>query len=76
MFEVKGVVPPLITPLTKDEKLDKEGLRRLLNYVIDGGVHGIFVIGSTGEFYGLSFEEKERSCRSLWLKSMAACRSM
>lgn len=58
MFEVKGVVPPLITPLTKEEKLDKDGLRRLLNYVIDGGVHGIFVIGSTGEFYGLSFAEK------------------
>jgi len=58
MFQVKGVVPPLITPLTEDEKIDKDGLRRVINYVINGGVHGIFVIGSTGEFYGLSFEEK------------------
>jgi 4-hydroxy-tetrahydrodipicolinate synthase len=60
MFEVKGVVPPLITPMDENEKLDEAGLRRLLNYVIDGGVHGVFVIGSTGEFYGLDFEAKKR----------------
>lgn len=60
MFEVKGVVPPLITPMDENEKLDEAGLRRLLNYVIDGGVHGVFVIGSTGEFYGLEFEDKKR----------------
>ncbi len=58
MFEVKGVIPPLITPLTKDEHLDEAGLKRLLNYVIDGGVHGVFVLGSTGEFYGLEYSEK------------------
>jgi len=57
MLEVKGVVPPLITPMDMDEKVDEKALRRLINYVIDGGVHGIFIIGSTGEFYGLSFEE-------------------
>jgi len=60
MLEVKGVVPPLITPMDMDEKVDEKALRRLINYVIDGGVHGIFIIGSTGEFYGLSFEEKVR----------------
>lgn len=61
MLEVKGVVPPLITPMDEQEKLDEAGLRRLINYVIDGGVHGIFVIGSTGEFYGLSFADKQRA---------------
>lgn len=60
MFEVKGVIPPLITPLTKDEHLDEAGLKRLLNYVIDGGVHGVFVLGSTGEFYGLEYSEKQK----------------
>jgi 4-hydroxy-tetrahydrodipicolinate synthase len=60
MLEVKGVVPPLITPLDENEKLDEGGLRRLINYVMKGGVHGIFVIGSTGEFYGLSFEDKKK----------------
>ncbi len=60
MFEVKGVIPPLITPLTRDEHLDEQGLSRLLKYVLDGGVHGVFVLGSTGEFYALSFEEKKK----------------
>jgi len=60
MLEIKGVVPPLITPLDENERLDENGLRHLIDYVIKGGVHGIFVIGSTGEFYGLSFEDKKR----------------
>ncbi len=60
MFEVKGVIPPLITPLTRDEHLDEAGLKRLLKYVLDGGVHGVFVLGSTGEFYGLDFSEKRK----------------
>ena len=33
-------------------------MRRLLKYLIDGGVHGLFVVGTTGEFYGLKPEEK------------------
>lgn len=58
MFEIKGVVPPLITPLDAEEKLDTKALRKLIEYVLDGGVHGIFVLGSTGEFYGLTYEDK------------------
>lgn len=58
MFEVKGVVPPLITPLDVEEKLDTKALRNLIEYVIDGGVHGIFILGSTGEFYGLNYADK------------------
>jgi len=63
MLEVKGVVPPLITPIDENEQVDEAGLRRLLNYVIDGGVHGVFIVGSTGEFYGLSFEDKQKIVR-------------
>ncbi|MBP1764939.1 MAG: Dihydrodipicolinate synthetase family, partial [Firmicutes bacterium] len=37
MFEVKGVIPPLITPIDEKERLDEGGLRRLINYVIEGG---------------------------------------
>ncbi|SDE46360.1 4-hydroxy-tetrahydrodipicolinate synthase [Sporomusa acidovorans] len=60
MFQIKGVVPPLITPLDAEEKLDIRALRNLIEYVIDGGVHGIFVLGSTGEFYGLDYADKVR----------------
>ncbi|MBU2704141.1 dihydrodipicolinate synthase/N-acetylneuraminate lyase, partial [Sporomusaceae bacterium BoRhaA] len=61
MFEIKGVVPPLITPMDENEKLDTKALRNLIDYVIEGGVHGVFVLGSTGEFYGLDVEEKVKA---------------
>lgn len=61
MFNPHGVVPPLITPIDEKENLDEQALRNLIEYVIAGGVHGVFVLGSTGEFYGLDFEEKQRA---------------
>ena len=57
-FTPKGVIPALITPLTQDEQVNEQALRKLLRYVVDGGVHGVFVNGTTGEFYGLSPEQK------------------
>jgi len=55
----KGIIPPMITPLDKDENVDKKAIERIVNYLIKGGVHGLFPLGSTGEAYGLSFEEKK-----------------
>lgn len=46
---LRGVVPPVCTPLTADYQVDEKSLRRLVNYLIDGGVHGLFVLGSTSE---------------------------
>ena len=57
-FKPKGIIPAVITPLTGDGKFNEKAMRRLLNYLIDGGVHGLFVVGTTGEFYGLTPEEK------------------
>lgn len=57
-FAPKGILPALITPLTAEGKLNEKALRKLLNFTIDGGVHGVFVVGTTGEFYGLTHEEK------------------
>ena len=57
-FAPKGIIPALITPLTRNGKVNEKALRKLLNFVIDGGVHGVFVVGTTGEFYGLTHEEK------------------
>jgi 4-hydroxy-tetrahydrodipicolinate synthase len=50
-----GIVPPLVTPLLDNETLDIEGLERLIEHVITGGVHGIFILGTTGEAQSLSF---------------------
>ena len=45
-----GVVLPLITPLTPDAELDREAQRRLIEYVLGAGVHGLFANGSMGGF--------------------------
>lgn len=50
-----GVIVPLVTPLTDGDTLDEAGLARLIEHVIAGGVHGIFVLGTTGEGPGLSY---------------------
>ena len=49
-MELKGVYAAMATPLTPDEKVDKSGVRKLVRYLLDGGLHGLVVLGSTGEF--------------------------
>lgn len=58
-FVPKGIIPAMITPLTEEGRVNKSAYRKFINYLIDGGSHGIFVAGTTGEFYGLSAEEKK-----------------
>ena len=57
-FKPRGIIPAMITPLTKDGKFNESATRKLIDYLIDNGVHGLFVVGTTGEFYGFSLEEK------------------
>jgi len=52
---LRGIVPPLVTPLLDNNTLDVEGLERLIEHVVAGGVHGIFILGTTGEAQSLSF---------------------
>ena len=52
---IRGVVPPLVTPLSARDQLDHAGLERLLEHVISAGVDGIFVLGTTGEAPSLSY---------------------
>ena len=40
--EIIGVIPPIITPIDENEKVDEAGLRKLINHCIDHGIHGIF----------------------------------
>ncbi|MFM9058407.1 MAG: dihydrodipicolinate synthase family protein [Planctomycetaceae bacterium] len=49
-----GIVPPLVTPLAGPDILDVEGLGRLVEHVVGGGVHGLFMLGTTGEGPSLS----------------------
>jgi len=59
-FQPKGIIPAMVTPVTSGGKINVEALRKLTNYLIKGGVHGLFPVGSQGEFYALTFEEKKR----------------
>ena len=59
-FQPKGIIPAMVTPITKEGKINESALRKLTNYLIEGGVHGLFPVGSQGEFYALTFEEKKR----------------
>ena len=57
---IKGIIPAMVTPFNEDESLNEDGLRIVIDRLIDKGVHGIFTIGSTGEFWAMSVEEKRR----------------
>jgi 4-hydroxy-tetrahydrodipicolinate synthase len=50
-FTPGGIVVPIVTPLTKNEQFDESAYRRLIDYLADNGIHGVFPFGTTGEFY-------------------------
>lgn len=53
------IIPPAVTVFDKGEKPDYEANKKVIDFLIQGGVDGILVLGSTGEFTGLSRQEKE-----------------
>lgn len=55
-----GIVPPMITPLRARDELDEPGLERLIERMLDGGVSGLFILGTTGEGPGLSYQLRKR----------------
>ncbi len=52
---LSGIIPPLISPLKARDELDQKGLERLVEHVLSGGVHGLFLLGTTGEAPSLSY---------------------
>lgn len=68
-IELKGIIPPMITPLTAEGQLDHKGLERLIEHMISGGVHGIFLLGTNGEApsltYGLRKELITKACKQI-----------
>jgi 4-hydroxy-tetrahydrodipicolinate synthase len=57
---IKGVIVPILTPIDQNELIDEAKFRKQVDYVIDGGVLGILVFGSNGEFYMVEENELER----------------
>lgn len=63
MLSIKGIISPLVTPLKDRDTLDVEGLENLIGHVIGGGVHGLFILGTTGEAPSLSLSLRRELIR-------------
>ena len=55
---LEGIYVPLLAPLDDDAALDGASLDRLVDHVLDGGVDGLWVNGTTGEFHALADDER------------------
>ena len=62
-MKFEGIYPPVITPYKNDGSIDRDGFVLMIEHLIDSGVHGIIVGGTTGEFYAQSKEE-------IWVTSL------
>jgi 4-hydroxy-tetrahydrodipicolinate synthase len=63
MKEVKkfsGIVPPAITVFNSEGEIDEEKTKGFIQHLIDKGVHGIFIAGSTGEYSLMSMEQRKK----------------
>lgn len=57
---IKGIIPPVLTPMNADETINEQELRNQVNRLIEAGVHGMFAFGTNGESYALTEAEKDR----------------
>lgn len=60
-LDLSGIIVPILTPLDPQENVDEARLRRQVDFVIDGGVNGILLFGSNGEFYMAEEAEMQRA---------------
>ena len=56
--DIKGIIPPILTPMKEDESLNLPELRNQIERLLGGGVHSLFAFGTNGEGYILSEKEK------------------
>jgi 4-hydroxy-tetrahydrodipicolinate synthase len=60
MFKPEGVYVAMLTPFTEDGSINEVEMRRIIEFQIESGVHGLFPISSVGEFIHMSQQEKVR----------------
>jgi 4-hydroxy-tetrahydrodipicolinate synthase len=58
-MQIRGIIPPVATPMLANEDLDLPRLKWFLDHLISEGVHGVFVLGTNSEFYALDEREKQ-----------------
>ena len=57
---LRGIIPPVVTPLVNDNELDEQGLANLINHILEGGVHAVFLLGTNGEASSLQFRLRRK----------------
>ena len=62
---IKGIVPPIVAPITEDERVDEASLREHIEFMISGGISGILACGSNGEFYMMEEAEMETTVKTI-----------
>jgi 4-hydroxy-tetrahydrodipicolinate synthase len=60
---IQGILTPNLVPFRADGSIHEDELRRMINWLIEQGIHGLYPNGSTGEFIRLNFEERKRVIR-------------
>ena len=59
-MQIRGIIPPVATPMQANEDLDLPRLKWFLDHLITSGVHGVFVLGTNSEFYAMDEKEKQQ----------------
>ena len=59
-----GIMAPMVTPVDEKFSIDHRALERLINHMIEGGIHGIFILGTTGEASSLSYAQRKELIKS------------
>jgi 4-hydroxy-tetrahydrodipicolinate synthase len=62
-LKLHGIIPPVVTPLTNDFQVDEASLRRVVRHLLKGGVHGLFLLGSTSEVIFLNDKQRAEAIR-------------
>ena len=70
---IKGIIPPMVTPLLGNMELDLNGLEKLIEHLIQGGVHGIFLLGTNGEGPSLSYALRKQLVSKAYILTRIGC---
>jgi 4-hydroxy-tetrahydrodipicolinate synthase len=57
-MELKGIITAMVTPFDKNQEINSDATKKLINKLINAGVNGIFILGTNGEFHLLTDDEK------------------
>ena len=63
-FTLKGLIPPLLTPLLPDDHVDRQSVHRLVEHILAGGASGVFALGSSGEGAFLNLAQRRALVQS------------